>query len=58
MNTIEEIERHAKLAGISANRLQQIQKIVWDYMLTPAYKRDGIEMALKINKLYKPIKPK
>ena len=34
-------------------RLQQIQMIVWDYMQTPKLERNGVEMAIKIDNLYK-----
>lgn len=39
-------------AVLESMRLQEIQMIVWDYMLLPKHKRDGIKMAMDISKLF------
>lgn len=41
-----------EIAAKKGARLQEIQMIVWKYMQTPKYHRDGIRMAMDIEKLF------
>ena len=48
----EVFETCVRKAAEGGARLQKIQMIVWDYMMLPKHKRNGVDMAMKIEALF------